>query len=881
MTAILSRLLEMTVTACVMIGIVLAIRMGLSRKMNPAAMIALWAMVLLRLCLPFTIASPIHLADFIPKQVATAQANNMQQTTQDSLKLDTSDFPAAQFSHLAVSVPGQPIAEPETPQAVAGPSILEAIAGFIKSIPIWSVITSIWALGTMLVMALTTRKAWLFRRKLRVCKPIADSEILKIIKRHKLNNGIRRCIQAVECDFVEAPTVFGYFNPFILLPTQFINCMDRHKLNAILLHEICHIKRQDILLNYVWLLAKAVHWFNPLVWVAYKLFQADIEICCDQMVAHRLDRRSQLVYSQSLIDSVRFARRARNPLSSVAASLFESKSKVKERVLRLVEPQKRSRGSLLVSIVLAMLMLVSCFTTACQPNPTDQPVKNKKQDSFLNNLATPGKSTDTSSPVSTPSVNIFADYTKSWSDTVQVKPHPITVNISADVVTPVAGSVPVYEVAPERMTQEQIDGFLGLFGNVQYHLNTNTKTKADYQNVILQMQKELADLPNNKNLTTDAERDQYQKELEQGIQQAQHDMQSAPDALDDVIQPKFTNQYIIARDSQPEHIMDANGKPEKPDPNAKSARQEYESTHTEAIDVKWESRGTPMTLHAEKSDHLFLNGFQFLTGHSALQSLNIIENTSDLKSLRTTYAQAKALAENAVAKLGIGYMSIVLSAKEVDYGNLNRILNFTDNTNFTDFSKLSCTDMDYVFYFTRNIGGIGETYCSNGVMFQNQYAEPWPYERLCVVADDSGITKIEWQSSGSKLGNELASDSKLMPFDQIQKIAEQQFSDGNIDFSGDSNFGESDFKGLVKMNMNIDKVVLGYARVKLSDNNGRYVLVPVWDFFGSYTAVNTMDKANPNRNMYSRQSDSVDSYMHSFLTINAIDGSVIDRSLGY
>ena len=82
------------------------------------------------------------------------------------------------------------------------------------------------------------------------------------------------------------------------------------------------------------------------------------------------------------------------------------------------------------------------------------------------------------------------------------------------------------------------------------------------------------------------------------------------------------------------------------------------------------------------------------------------------------------------------------------------------------------------------------------------------------------------------------------------------------------------------MNLFITKIVLGYARVKMSDSN-TYILVPVWDFFGTYEAINNGDKQNPNRNEYSQQMDNTQNFMHSFLTINAVDGSVIDRSLGY
>jgi hypothetical protein len=84
------------------------------------------------------------------------------------------------------------------------------------------------------------------------------------------------------------------------------------------------------------------------------------------------------------------------------------------------------------------------------------------------------------------------------------------------------------------------------------------------------------------------------------------------------------------------------------------------------------------------------------------------------------------------------------------------------------------------------------------------------------------------------------------------------------------------------MDIRIDRVVLGYARVKLSGGSG-YALVPAWDFFGSdvYRQKYNDGTANDTNIIYSLEQDGAASYCKSYLTINAIDGSVIDRSLGY
>jgi hypothetical protein len=216
-------------------------------------------------------------------------------------------------------------------------------------------------------------------------------------------------------------------------------------------------------------------------------------------------------------------------------------------------------------------------------------------------------------------------------------------------------------------------------------------------------------------------------------------------------------------------------------------------------------------------------------------------------------------------------MMVAESGKIASYkGDINR---YDTNAGYTDFEKLEHNDLAYIFYFTRSINGVNQTYCANSISY-NQYAEPWEYVNFYVIVNDSGIVEINWRSTGSELGEQISDNSELLSFDEIQQIAEQQFSNGNIDFSRGFD-DESDFSNLIEMNLKIDEVTLGYARVELSDGGG-YVMIPAWDFFGSYTAIILADDKKSIK--YSEQSEY---YMQSYLTINAIDGSVIDRSLGY
>ena len=531
------------------------------------------------------------------------------------------------------------------------------------------------------------------------------------------------------------------------------------------------------------------------------------------------------------------------------------------------------------NILVIFMLSVILSIASCQPTPEEGIVKSKKNDTFMDILTNTKeettdiqqKSTNASKEIA--ENNIFADYTTSWKETIKVKPYNIQVNINAEVFTPVINSLPVYKVAPAKVTQGQIDGFLSSFGEATYHLNINIKTKSYYEQAIMEAKQNIAEIPN-QDKYTEAQKEQLIQKHKNSIEYFKSLMKDAPETLDDEIEPIFTNKYIIARDSEGGQVADNEDEDNEDGPEIVTAQEEYERTNTESINIKWKTDNIQMTLDVLRSDSLLGNEFIFYSAHrNSVYSGNAtaFKNTSDLKGLDTTFDEAKAMAEEAVSNLDMGYMTVAESGKIASYkGDINR---YDTNAGYTDFEKLEYNDLAYIFYFTRSINGVNETYCANSISY-NQYAEPWGYVSFYVIVNDSGIVEINWRSTGSELGEQISDNSELLSFDEIQQIAEQQFTNGNIDFS--RGFAdESEFSKLIEMNLKIDKVTLGYARVELSDGGG-YVMIPAWDFFGSYTAILLADDKKSIK--YSEKNEY---YMQSYLTINAIDGSVIDRALGY
>lgn len=207
--------------------------------------------------------------------------------------------------------------------------------------------------------------------------------------------------------------------------------------------------------------------------------------------------------------------------------------------------------------------------------------------------------------------------------------------------------------------------------------------------------------------------------------------------------------------------------------------------------------------------------------------------------------EAKALCESVVEILDLPGMAVSYPVSKVysmeNYGH-----------------PVKCA---WALRYTREVSGIPITYTSDyygAGDASNQYAASWPHEHLDFYVNDDGIVDM-YMLSPMKICDAVTEDSSLMEFDQVMDTFEKMF----LISSGDQ-----------EMDLTIRSIRLGYARVLKQDEPGVGLLVPVWDFFGEGAAegVNEMGETI---------NYAIATPGHTFLTINAIDGSVIDRVLGY
>lgn len=164
----------------------------------------------------------------------------------------------------------------------------------------------------------------------------------------------------------------------------------------------------------------------------------------------------------------------------------------------------------------------------------------------------------------------------------------------------------------------------------------------------------------------------------------------------------------------------------------------------------------------------------------------------------------------------------------------------------------------HMFFFTRNVESTPVTYTEfNNPAISDQGFNYLPtFEYMIVCVDDTGVANIDWRGNCMITGYE-AQDSQLLPFDNIMEIAKQQLINKFA-------WNEEDKPTSVL----VTRITLGYATLLQKNDNSYNIMVPVWDFFGAVSHDGSFPLSS-------------EVGFDSLLTINAIDGTIIDRNLGY
>jgi parallel beta-helix repeat protein len=362
----------------------------LQKRIWPQVRYAIWLLVLIKLILPPSLSLPTSIV---------SQAR--MKTEQISSQVITSKIPAKSRSVVLrsqenrniedVSVKTFPESQVVMSNVTSEPPVRDNagdIAGTEINIKIhWHVYVMVVWLAVVLTLSLWVIVRFRKLRKFHVGKlsmtdlpqwfEVLLAETVKML-------GLRKSPEIALSRHISSPAVFGVFKPVLVLPADTVHYLSRMHTGHILLHELAHIKRGDLLVNTFYMLLQIVYWFNPLLWLLRRKLQHLRELCCDATVARML-RDETADYRDTIVEVTQ--RFLTKPVGAGIGLLgmTESSSRLLVRLKWLEKKTWKYRGLRVALIFIIVGLISACIlpmakarsaavsgnTEAVQINPSD------------------------------------------------------------------------------------------------------------------------------------------------------------------------------------------------------------------------------------------------------------------------------------------------------------------------------------------------------------------------------------------------------------------------------------------------------------------------------------------------------------------------------
>lgn len=308
MSAVFLKVLNMSIAASWLVPAVLLLRL-LLKKAPKWVTVLLWGIVAIRLICPFSFSSAWSLipsAETIP------------------LDIGMDPTPAIHSGINAINNTVNPIlSSANTPAQGASVNPLQITIGILGSI---------WILGMIVLAFYTAVSAWRLHRE--------------------VDTAVRCKDNIFQSEQVSSPFVLGIIRPRIYVPFQ----MEPRDLEYVIAHEEAHIRRKDHWWKTLGFLLLTIHWFNPLMWLAYALLCRDIELACDEKVIRNLEKEQRADYTQALVAC------SVNRRMLAACPLAFGEVGVKARVRSVMNYKKPAFWIVLLAVI-ACIAAAACFLT--------------------------------------------------------------------------------------------------------------------------------------------------------------------------------------------------------------------------------------------------------------------------------------------------------------------------------------------------------------------------------------------------------------------------------------------------------------------------------------------------------------------------------------
>lgn len=328
----------------------------LGKSLQPRWRFALWLIVFVRLALPVLPAAPwslFELAAVTRQEPAIEMPAEEQRLDLEMGPLDDSSVSAMpSVSTPSIEDPPQSLEEEEQPSARDSEPMLSARA--------W--LALVWIVGVLL---LAGRRTWLMiqlARQKRAWSRVTQPRILQVFAQCQRDLGLSRQVELFLAPDLAGPATNGVWRPSIVLPAKLVSSFSDDELRLMLLHELLHVRRLDVLSDRLAALLAIVHWFNPIAWLALSCLRRERELACDAAVLDHVGSDAAHSYGHLLLKIVEQLNVPAHLPGTV--EMFAPRLSLTRRIDMIASHRKPTRTARALGILLVLLLIAVGLTDA-------------------------------------------------------------------------------------------------------------------------------------------------------------------------------------------------------------------------------------------------------------------------------------------------------------------------------------------------------------------------------------------------------------------------------------------------------------------------------------------------------------------------------------
>lgn len=352
-----------------LIAAVFALDLALRRRVRASVRYALWLIVLVKLLLPPSFASPASLAYWVipaPQLPPAPKPAPTYIVTYGNPTIAELPFPVHSV---------RPVAEPE---AFRPTPTLRA----------WLLIS--WTVAGLWLAVILCRRTQRVRQRLTRAEAPAD-DLSGLLEKCRRQLRLRCPVRLRISEDNTSPAVCGLFRPVILLPRQLTASLNQSQMRAVLLHELIHLKRGDVWVNCVQTLLQIFYWWHPLLWLANARIRRVREETVDDAVMLALADDAE-TYAPTLLEVAKLA--FNRPLTSLGlVGILESRSALRQRIERLMDFRPPRKAGLTMASALCVLAFAALAVPMGEPPPMTSSPSGSDSGSLLSDSSDSEKAT--------------------------------------------------------------------------------------------------------------------------------------------------------------------------------------------------------------------------------------------------------------------------------------------------------------------------------------------------------------------------------------------------------------------------------------------------------------------------------------------------------